>query len=268
MKRLNVHEFYELAKQLRPLGTIKADTPLKELFIDLWGAAAGLLAGLAFLPPLSKQAAGKVLRGINAVLPQKAEELGGIDFEKKIDWNEAYNIANPAREFETILAAELPTLTTYIVDQKGLYSTEDLVERAENMFSESAKKRIPDKALEDIRQGCRCIAFDLPTAAGFHLLRATESVILTYYQLVVASQPKKRDWGTYIDGLKDNGGDPATVAALDQIRALHRNPLMHPEDVLSIEESIILLGIVQSAILAMVTDMEKRQPPTASSVQP
>jgi hypothetical protein len=42
-----------------------------------------------------------------------------------------------------------------------------------------------------------------------------------------------------------NAGDPKVVAALIQIKDLHRNPLIHPEDTLTVEQALNLLGIVR-----------------------
>jgi hypothetical protein len=65
--------------------------------------------------------------------------------------------------------------------------------------------------------------------------------------------------------LKDAKADLKVVAALDQIRDLHRNPNIHPEEVLTLDEALALLGIAQSAILGMVRDVRKR---TGAGEQP
>jgi hypothetical protein len=107
----------------------------------------------------------------------------------------------------------------------------------------------------DIRQAGRCLAFELPTAAGFHIMRATESILRDYYVAHVGKKPKTRNWGKYIADLKTSSANPKTVAVLDQIRTLHRNPTIHPEVVLSGSEAQTLFGIAQSAITAMIEDM-------------
>ena len=263
MKRLNVHQFYRLGSAIHPLSdaTIKEGTKVGKVVMPLLNARLVLKRHLQFLPPLSRDAAEKLLRAIYSVLPEKYEDFPTVE-EQPLNWAQVYSITNGLREFETILAAELPTLTTYIIDQKAAYSTPDIVENAEIIFTKEIRKSLGEAAIEDIRQAGRALAFDLFTAAGFHIVRATESVIRRYYAVVVGSKPKKRDWGAYIVGLRGKGADDKIVAAIDQMRSLHRNPLLHPEDVLSEEDALGLFGIAQSAIIAILGDMTKRLAPT------
>jgi hypothetical protein len=69
----------------------------------------------------------------------------------------------------------------------------------------------------------------------------------------------QRNWGQYIAKLTEAGGDQKAIAALAQIKDLHRNPTSHPEEFLDSEEALALLGVAQSAILGMVADMRRRQ---------
>jgi len=108
----------------------------------------------------------------------------------------------------------------------------------------------------DIREAGKSLAFELPTAAGFHLFRATESVLRKYYVHETGSTapPKVRNIGVYLNALKiANKGDPKVRAALKQMTDLHRNPLIHPETILTLDEAIAIFGIARSAITAMLS---------------
>ncbi len=50
-------------------------------------------------------------------------------------------------------------------------------------------------------------------------------------------------------------GSAKVLSCLQQIKDLHRNPLMHPEETLTLEEAISLFGICQSAISAMLKEI-------------
>jgi len=50
------------------------------------------------------------------------------------------------------------------------------------------------------------------------------------------------------------------LASLQQIKDLHRNPLAHPEETLTLEEAVGLFGIVQSAINAMLKEIPDPPP--------
>ena len=131
-------------------------------------------------------------------------------------------------------------------------------------FPDELPSKVPE-AVRDVQEAGRCIAFELGTAAGFHILRANEVVLLKYFDSVAgtANRPTNRNLGALTKKLEDLGlGDAKILATLNQIRVLHRNTLMHPEDVLTVDQAINLLGIIRSAISAM---LEKIPTPSASS---
>lgn len=115
---------------------------------------------------------------------------------------------------------------------------------------------ISDNAKKDFREAGKCLAFELPTAAGFHAMRATESVLREYYGLVTGKDPAKTDWGTCIQELKNAGANKKVLQVLDQIRDLHRNPLSHPQDFLSLREALGLFDIAKSAIGAIADEID------------
>jgi hypothetical protein len=64
--------------------------------------------------------------------------------------------------------------------------------------------------------------------------------------------------------LKVGGADGKVTALLDNVRTLHRNPLMHPDDWLSEDEAVELFCICQTALRVIIVDMEaKNLLPTA-----
>ena len=246
---------------MRPLRDAKQDAKLVEWFYNLFSSRNWLEWFLNDkVVPLSvcKSAGYKLLNAINDVIeaagkPENAEE--------ELGFTKYYAITNGLREFETVFLAEVQTLDTYFVSQTGIYKTSDLIEHAERIFPESILDVIPDHAVKDIRDCGKCLAFDLPTAAGFHVLRAAEALIREYMTIVVGTAPKlkSRNWGRYIEILRKHGADKRILAALDQIREMHRNPIMHPENFLSGEEAATLLGVTQGVIVFIAADIAKRK---------
>jgi hypothetical protein len=49
------------------------------------------------------------------------------------------------------------------------------------------------------------------------------------------------------------------VDTLHAIKDNHRNPLMHPEDVLTMHEAVSLFSICQSMIESLISDLEARE---------
>jgi len=169
------------------------------------------------------------------------------------------NSIGKAREFQTVLTAELTTFGAYQVSQKGIYSTSDLIDNAQEVFGAEIKATLAaqaNQALDDTNQAGRCLALDLPTASGFHIMRALETV-LKQYRDEFGAATKGRSWGAYIKALKSTKASPKVVATLDQIRDLHRNPTIHTDIVLSPDEATDLFSIAQSAISAMVRDINE-----------
>src|SRR5205809_3954280 len=138
------------------------------------------------------------------------------------------------------------------------------------MFPDEIRKELPGEAIHDIKQGARCFAFELPTAAGFHFLRAIEAVIHSFYDVLSnqAKRPKRAAMGIYIDELIKLNANPELVATLKQIKDLHRNPIIHPEETLDMIEAQMLMGIMQSAIFAMTQIVKQKQPVQAATASP
>lgn len=121
----------------------------------------------------------------------------------------------------------------------------------------------------DIREAGKALAYDLPTDCGYHVFRATESVLRRYYATVSgnAPKPKVRSVGVYVAFLRQRkSGDEKVLMPLDQMAKLHRNPLIHPEVALSMDEALAILGIARSAVTAMLLAIVA-EPATTNNVQ-
>lgn len=268
MKRLTGFKFYELGLKLQPIDEIKADTTYKERFYELWFARKAVTEMLTEFPELTicRNAATELVQAINDIVPQDWPTATKQDMEAKFDYKH-YAIRSGKEKFENVLSAELSSLDTYLLTQQGIYNTAYLVEKSEMSFSEDTRAIISAEAKKDFRQGGRCLAFELPTASGYHTLRATESVLRQYHCLVMAlpGGSKSPEMAQCINELKKKGEDAKVLSILDSIRDLHRNPQMHPDVFLSMDEAAALFDITKSAIntMAMRIDYLTKSPVTA-----
>lgn len=256
MIRITLHYFYNIGAVLQPLKSFEAGQSFIEAYAPLLNAeeaVEGLLRNNVMPLRTCYETGSQLLRTLNA--------LTAADLQNKETLNawDVLNVKSAIEKFETVLAAELQVLDTYFVSQKAGYATVDLIGNAEILIPESIRQDMPDEAIMDFKAGGRCLAFELPTAAGFHLLRSTEAVLHGYYDAVATKKniPKNATMGTYITNLEAHGGDKKVMAVLRQITDLHRNPLMHPQDTLTMTQAIILIGIVISAIAAMVEGIQQ-----------
>jgi hypothetical protein len=272
MRRVNAFNFCELGRILSALE--KLPTGNTTLGVIVWDLMTGvswvdsMLAGnLGVSLSFCKPSAEKLRNAILYVEPLLGTP-GGIakaNFQKPLEYhiNGVYQVVDIATELKTVLRAELQAADTYTVSKKGIYATADLIDVADNILPEVARESVSIQVTHDVRQAGRCLAFECPTAAGFHLLRATEGVLQQYFQTIVgdAPKPRLRNWGFYLKRLRQPEFSPneRVLKIIDQIRETHRNPVMHPDENLTTEEATILLGIVVSAIVAMTQDTSARK---------
>ncbi len=123
------------------------------------------------LAPVERPAA-ELLNGLDKY---EGDIVDMIADEKVVGGWEIRSLKDQYRVFENVLYASLRTSQIYYVSPKGGYSTLYLTEAGELLFSADLGKKVPG-AVSDLREAAKCIAFELPTAAGFHLHRANEAV--------------------------------------------------------------------------------------------
>jgi hypothetical protein len=123
------------------------------------------------------------------------------------------------------------------------------------------------EALFDAMEAGKALAYELATACGFQAFRATESVLKRYYGQMTGkpASPKVRNIGVYINCMRQaKVGDERILSIMKQMADLHRNPLIHPEAVLTMDEAVTILGIARSAITAMLAELPIIPPTTAT----
>src|ERR1700730_14377260 len=77
-------------------------------------------------------------------------------------------------------------------------------------------------------------------------------VIIAMYQEAFLPQ-KVRNIGVYISAMRRAAvGDEIILASMEQLTKLHRNPLVHPDVVLTLDEAISTLGMAKSVVSAML----------------
>jgi hypothetical protein len=115
---------------------------------------------------------------------------------------------------------------------------------------------LDDTVKREIDEAGRCLAFSLATAAGFHILRSVEMIAKGYLFAASGRLPPiaRRNWGEYVVQL-DKVGASSEVIDLLKILKARRNPLMHPQHRLEVEEAIGLVAICQSATETLISDI-------------
>ena len=169
-------------------------------------------------------------------------------------------ITEIAAKLNGTLESELAVQQVYHPTRKRAFNLDLLVANATAIFSDDVQAEMDADEQDNIVQAGRCLAFEIPTAAAFHIFRAAESVMRRYYVAVVGTVPtKKINWGAYLKNLKNHGGaDPKILHSLEQIKDLYRNPTIHPETKYTPEEALSLVGLAENLISSMVREIRQR----------
>ncbi|SHL09685.1 hypothetical protein SAMN05216428_10161 [Nitrosospira sp. Nsp11] len=272
MKKLNLHDIYTFSKALYPMSTLKVDMPIQPQLFNLWSAREALVAMLKEGSPLlgtARRAATKLLEHINKVMPQNLEKLFDEEEKQDIGYN-AELIKRSLNDLESVLGNDMPGIAAYLVSQKGIYNTDDLINNAENYFPAEVRDVLPHQACIDLREAGRCLAYELATACVFHLWRAVEGVMLSYFHQLTKKpwEANNKNWAAYIRALKDAGADEKITVFLDHIRTEYRNPQTHPETNVDILEAQQLFGAAMSLINQMLKAIKSLQAETLSTLLP
>jgi hypothetical protein len=276
VQRIDMFQLYKLGAALRSLSGMGEQSTVNgsmgpiffssiELQQLIHSKLIPLRVGLPSVSELYREI-GELTAGLGS------KDVDQSNFDKPLGWK-ATRIGNLVRTMETVLSAELAQLDIYLVPQKGIYSTNELIERCENLFPEEVRKWMTAEAVRDIHEAGRCLAFNVPTAGAFHITRAVEAVMARYWEYVTGRKKEElkdgqRTMGSLIRALTEEKVDAKILAVLDQIRELHRNPTMHPDSFFTEGEVLALLGVAQSAIIVMTTDMEKREAAPKNTIAP
>ncbi len=160
-------------------------------------------------------------------------------------------------QFSHVISSDFEALDVYLITQKEPYNIFSLLTGGEKLFPDDLVIKVPD-ALFDAQQAAKCLAFELPTACGFHVFRVMESVLRRYYDVATGGKapPKVRNIAVYINAMTQAGrGNSKILAALKQVSDLHRNPLIHPDAVLTMDEALAVIGIARSATTLMLREI-------------
>lgn len=254
MKRIFLGIFYKLNQVIHPL-TDLAKNKQKPNILSLIEEAYHLLEALyankeSFLQlKSSHQSASRLYGHLDTYLSLE-------DSNRTPD--KIKEISDEAKAFEIAFVDELSAQPAYLVTPKGGYSLDTILSSPEKLFHNDLLSYVP-AVQDDIEQAAKCLAFEVPTAAAFHLFRIIESVVRTYWDFVTDKKdhPEQQNLGVYLNDLeKEDKADKKIISTLKHIKDLYRNPITHPQESLTVDTAIALFGIVNSAIIQIIEEMK------------
>lgn len=277
MQQLNAYRFYELGAKLHELFSSGGQARVADIFAPLTEAQTLLdsfIKGDVFTPDSSKVEAKKLLAKISDVfnryfIDSSTKQLKTPVGEDRIDAYEMSLIRSLVEKFEQALAAELNRAPTYLAGKRGIYSTYDLAENAEAIFSDKLRSVIPAAAQKEFNTAGRALVFGMGTAATVHMLRAIEIVLKLYYETFAGSPAAKneRNYAMYVKKLaamaddedRAERPDARVVQMLSQIKSHYRNPLITAEAANTVDEATQLFGMAGALISMMAEQVDTRR---------
>lgn len=159
---------------------------------------------------------------------------------------------------EKIVFAEALTKKIFILPCRR-FNTEFLLNDPAKLFKSGIYEKLDDIAQNDISSACKCLLFGEATAAAFHILRATESVLKSYYyHHKKTKRLEKPMWASMVKELrmkKKSRPCETLLTALDLIRDAYRNPTQHPQMIYEIDNTQDLFGVCFDAIGKMASEL-------------
>jgi hypothetical protein len=290
VERINQYDLYTLGQQLKALSNLEKDEqpiPADDAFSALFSARTALKSLLLGKPtPLgvSRTTAIQLLEHVDAIWDRDFH-TDGEDGKRKfkfpdigvtVDYWHWHWMCQALGRFETVFQEDMREAAAYVVPRRGIYSIPALVDNADMTFPPEVAGFIPDKAKIDFRAAGRCLAFNLLTASGYHVGRAVEGMVESYYQFFCEKAPTEtlRGWKDYVDALEkvrvaktfpEDQLSEKTLKEFDQMREDYRNPLAHPRVVLNESEARVLFSNGESLIICMAIELRKAVEARAST---
>jgi len=279
VERINQFAFLDLGKKLHAVATAQDNAIVSDRVFAVLNAKAALkdlLAGNPVPLGVSRAKAEALSKTIDSMISgHMAKDGGGINWEPEIpDWR-WHSVTTAVTAFETVFSEEMREADTYRVPARGIYSTSKLIDAADETFPEELRPIIPEKTRSDWCAAGRCLAFNLLSASGFHVARAVEGTVESYYQLATGKQKTLNSWNDYIKALEplvvtpspDGKLQPSAkvIGELKQMKDDYRNPIVHPRVVLSEPDARMLFANGESVIIAMAQEIRDAQKATPTN---
>lgn len=248
---------YRLGRAYQKLESVEAGMSLMDAYLNLSDIKQALdelvdHSVYAGSVRLTREPAAELSRLIDDLLRPLLTERGNS--KVPVDRFRLAELERSAAKFEAIFSAEFRQGHTYLVTPKKGYDLAIMTQAGEVLFPSTLGEYVPD-AINDVREAAKCLAFELFTASGFHLHRANESVLLQYMKGIKYDKPipEKRSMGGYISWLEEAKAPEAILSCLRDLKNMHRNPLMHPDESIdTLDDAVALLNSVYVAMTEML----------------
>lgn len=138
----------------------------------------------------------------HAKLDELIDELEKTDKEARLTNEQANKLNSAIALLRDTLEAEIKDVGAYTPTPKRL-DLDKLLNNVASLLAPGVFAELPDIARYDFIEAGKCIAFELPTSAAFHIMRAIEDCLRHYYtHMVLSGRIKSENWAPIIKDLR------------------------------------------------------------------
>ena len=210
--------------------------------------------------PLSKAAAMEITGNINNILsPERLQQPNDHILE-----SEQGTLNINIYSFQAVFYSEFSQANIFYVTQKRAYDMTVLINQGQNVLSRETLSLLAsskNEVINDIREATKSLAFDIPTAVGFHVYRAIEAIVVREYFPVLNIQSKEwernKNLGHYIGLLEKAKVEPKVTTMLRHLKDHYRNPISHPEEFWDSDKAESAFMLAVSVITVMIQDIKE-----------
>ncbi len=246
-------------------------------YLDLATGSALLWANLGEMQkgiPVPFEATGKLITEMIEALDLFKSEFERVGAKTPIGNTPMmrFRLNDVATRLETIMSQELDAMPIWFVTKRRAYSIDLLINSAEKILDEDSIGLLSARSVKDIREAGRAIAFELPTAAGFHSIRAVEGVARGYYAAIGGLRPtdesplgpvtneirKIRDALQGAGTIDKEDLIHIVIEMLARLNNIYRKPITHPDMILELPAAMNVFDSAKCAIELMLEDSKKK----------
>ncbi|EOK5707145.1 hypothetical protein ACM6U7_004342 [Vibrio vulnificus] len=178
--------------------------------------------------------------------------------KKKVGEELRSKISKAYDYIEFVVFSESETKKIYEIPKRR-FNSDYLLNSPNKLFAGDVFSKLDDIAQNDIKSACRCLLFGEATATAFHILRATESTLKSYYFMYRTEKRLRTPmWGNMLDQLnamESNKPPEHLLTTLDIIRRVYRNPTQHPQATYETDSAQDLFGVCLDVIGKMGSEL-------------
>lgn len=123
--------------------------------------------------------------------------------EDRIERKDAKMLSQDVSTWGQQIRTYLGRQSVIVVSNTGLFDVDRAMENPHELFEPEVWKWMSNRAKNDVRQACRALAVEAPTASVRVSLRAVEDVLRDWYEYDTGNEIERGKWGSVLSKLID-----------------------------------------------------------------